>query len=913
PGNTLVLLNGRRVAPHPATSPDAGQLSFFANVNQLPTQGLERIDLLRDGASSIYGSDAVAGVLNFITRRDFRGTELRTRIGVPEHGAGQAYQGTLTHGRDFGSGKARWLSTLDYVRREPISHARRSRTKSPDHSALAPPPFNVPGSAFDDRATIGVYPTFRVGTGMAKNWFRPVNGTPALTTTGPTRAANPEFYFNFTRYQDIGQSKTTRLNWFNNVEVDLAERMTAFADFSIYHARTRLLRQPINVNAPTSDQLAPLSVDNPFNPYGSRFYNLTGAPNADGTGRLTGMPQPVTLLALALVDLGAEDVDVNSGVYRGVAGLRGKAFDQWTWETGVLYTRAYMSDVSNHAVRESLFQQALQRADSTAFNPFGYTFRVAGNAVVPDQPHTNPRSVLDRFVQKWRRDGFSAITSFDARAAGTLFRYWGHTVSLATGAEFRREEFKDIRAPFVGVNPAGSGLNPDDNDYLLASPKPDSSGSRDVYSAYVEAIIPVVAAARDIAGLQSLELTASARHEDYSDFGTTTRPKFGVNWRPCAGMMVRASFNRGFAAPNLPTLYAPTQYTVDGLPGRLDPYLAQTLGTAQYVMRSYSSGNAQLKPITSTGKSAGVVLEVPKVSGLSLTADYWQIDQQNVVGARTDSQILDADNALLRAYTRARLAAGRTINQIDLGSGTANYKGDPAIVRNAPSEREIAAFSAYNAGRPASQQAAVAGTIFSRSAPYENIARGFASGVDFGMAYLLPAAPWGRLSLSTDWSYIIESRQTRTPSGGVSSTSEKLGVDGTTRWRGMGTITWRPKNWSVNIGGYYVGDYADSAGTINAAVFESLGRPRYISRQFTDGHFAYRYRVRDVLSYNASIGYRFEREAPGVFRDVSVRLGIVNLTDQEPPLTPDTAGYAPAVHASLFPGRTWTLEVTRQF
>ena len=158
-GNTLVLLNGRRVAPHPVTSPDAGQLAFSVNVNQLPTQGLERIDLLRDGASSIYGSDAVAGVINFITRRDFRGTALRTRIGLPEHGAGETYQGTLTHGRDFGAGKARWLTTFDYLRRQPISYAERSRSKNPDHSPLAPPPFNVPGSAFDDRASIGVYPT----------------------------------------------------------------------------------------------------------------------------------------------------------------------------------------------------------------------------------------------------------------------------------------------------------------------------------------------------------------------------------------------------------------------------------------------------------------------------------------------------------------------------------------------------------------------------------------------------------------------------------------------------------------------------------------------------------------------------------------------------------------------------------
>jgi iron complex outermembrane recepter protein len=912
-GNTLVLLNGRRVAPHPVTSPDAGQLAFSVNVNQLPTQGIERIDVLRDGASSIYGSDAVAGVINYITRKDFRGTEVRTRIGVPEHGEGVSYQGTVTHGRDFGGGKGRWLSTLDYLRREPISYAARSRTKNPNHAPLAPAPFNAPGSAFDDRATIGIYPTFRIGAATATNYFRPVNGTPILTAAAPTRAANPEFYYNITQFQNLGQSKTTRWNWFNNVEVDLTDRITAFADFSFYHASTRVLRQPINFNAPTGDQLAPLSIDNPYNPYGSRFYSPTGAPNPDGTPRLTGTPQPITLLALALAENGAEDIDVNSGVYRGVMGVRGKIFDEWTWESGALYTRAYTSDISNHAVRESLFQRALQRTDATAFNPFGYTFRVAGGAVVADQPYTNPKSVLDTFVQVWRREGFSAITSFDLRAAGPIFRYWGNTVSLAAGGEFRREQFIDKRAPFVGTNPAGSGLNPDDNDFVLASPKPDSSGNRDVFSGYMETIIPVFSPQRDLPGLHSLEFSASARYEDYNDFGTTTKPKFGMNWQPYRGLMVRGSYNRGFAAPNLPTLYAPTQYTVDSLPGRVDPYLSQTLGTASYVMRNYSSGNVKLKPVTSTGKSAGIVLEVPKVKGLSFTADYWQIDQQDVVGSRVDTQILESDNAKLRAYTQAQLAAGTPIGQIDLGSGTANYKGDPAIVRNAPTAQDLAAFAAYNANRPAAQQVAAVGTVFSRSAPYENIAVAYASGVDFSLAYVLPNFPIGRVTFNTDWSYLIKTYQTRTPLGGVPTTTERLDVDGTTRWRGTGTVTWRKNNWNANLSAYYIGDFADSGASTTAAVYTSLGEPRYISKQVSDGGVLYRYRVRDVISYNAAFGYRFNRDASRLMRNTTVRLGIVNVLDQEPPLTPDTAGYSTSVHASLFPGRTWTLELTRQF
>src|SRR5690606_6506408 len=113
---TLVLLNGRRLIAHPTT--DA--LDYSVNVNQLPTQGLARIEVLRDGASSIYGSDAVAGVINYITARDFIGTQARVRYGWPEHGGGENTQFTLTHGTDFAGGRGRLLTTFDAMYREPI-------------------------------------------------------------------------------------------------------------------------------------------------------------------------------------------------------------------------------------------------------------------------------------------------------------------------------------------------------------------------------------------------------------------------------------------------------------------------------------------------------------------------------------------------------------------------------------------------------------------------------------------------------------------------------------------------------------------------------------------------------------------------------------------------------------------------
>jgi outer membrane receptor for ferrienterochelin and colicin len=119
-GNTLVLLNGRRVAAYPTFTQENSVPATSTNINQLPSHGLAQIDVLRDGASSIYGSDAVAGVVNYLTKKNYVGTEVALRFGWPQHGAGEDVQGSLTHGRLFAGGRGRWLSVLDYYNRNAL-------------------------------------------------------------------------------------------------------------------------------------------------------------------------------------------------------------------------------------------------------------------------------------------------------------------------------------------------------------------------------------------------------------------------------------------------------------------------------------------------------------------------------------------------------------------------------------------------------------------------------------------------------------------------------------------------------------------------------------------------------------------------------------------------------------------------
>lgn len=907
--NSLILLDGRRLA----SDPSSGAASYAVNVNQLPTQGIARIEVLRDSASSIYGSDAVAGVVNYIMRDDFRGTELKVRYGVPEEGGGQTIDSTLTLGRDFANGKGRILTTIDFFYRDAIFLSDRSFTASADHTAQAPAPFNIEGSGMDGRGTVGNWPTYEIGSGTATNYFYPLSaapGTPpSLTAIAPTRAASPQYYSNLNEYF-IGSPLIHRGDMFSKIEYDLTDRISAFSDLSYYHSDATTQRQPISITAPTVDVPDIMAVDNPYNPYGSRYYDVNGAPNADGTPRIKGTPRTITLLSEFVKDLPPDKTIVDANSYRMVGGLRGKIGGTWTWETAGLFSRYDVTDHSPFYVRASLLQAALlNTTTTTAFNPFGYTFKVVGNTVVPDQVYQNPSSVMDTFITHFRRDSQSEIGSGDFRASGELFNLWSGPVSLAFGGEIRHEEFSDLRPPFISLNPPGSGLDPTKNDVLQFPPAPNSAGERTVYSVYSEGVVPLVAAQNHIPLVERLEFTASVRFEDFSDVGTSTKPKIGLNWKPVDFLMLRASYSEGFTAPSFPYLYAPFQYNTSGGSGTVDPYRNPITNEGGYAIRTITSGNKALKPADSVAKSAGAVLDVPGVKGLSISADYWEISRTNVIGTRATSEILATDASLLAAYTQKELAAGVPIGQINLGSGTADYKGDPAVVRNPTSAADIATFAAYDAAHPSSLAAPV-GDIFSLYEPYLNLAEDFASGWDLSLNYSLPEFSFGRISFDSDWAYLRRSYTLTIPPNSAPIFSDRMNVGGASRWRGTSDIVWHQANWSAGVSAYYIGSFADTGATTTQAVWQSLGKPSYIVRQFTGGTYVYEYRVHDQTTYNAFAQYRFGPNRRSWMKNTTVRLGVINLLNQAPPLGSGAVGYPTSVYDTLA-GRTWTIELTK--
>jgi iron complex outermembrane receptor protein len=934
--NTLVLLNGRRLPPHPISQAEAGVPTLSTNVNQLPNRGLDRVEVLRDGASSIYGTDAVAGVVNYITRPNYVGSELALRYGVTELGDGQEMRATLTHGLTFAGGKGHLMFVADLYDRDPMFARDRHFSAEADNSYRAPAPWNVStNTTFNLRSATTEYGNFSTGTVNGAGVFtaaRPTGVPAALvatsgtffivpTTTGvgfqtttPTRdGVTHDYYWNNNAYRVI-QPQSTRGNLFVSGSYELRPELTVFGEAMGYKARSKTVREPDGITASTDgDIIVPAS--NPFNPFGDRFWSTTGAPNADGTARLTGTPSAVRITNKRLTDLADRAAVVDSTSYRVLGGVRGKLFDTWNWEAAVFKAEARVTDDEVGPSRKSLIIAAINQSDPTkAFNPFTRTFAVQNGTLAVTGNYVNPESVQSTFRSDFARNGITGLDSADFRASGDVLPIWGgNSIGGAFGGEFRYELYNDSRPAFAGLNPASSGLDPTSNDFLGFSPNSDTHGTRHVAAAYVETVVPLVGNKFKLPLVHSLELSASARFESYTDFGDTTKPKFGLNWKPLSWVMVRASYNQGFHAPNLAQLFTGT--LIRTVTGSTDTYRSAVTGLptdGPSNRRSVASGNPNLQPEKSTGKSAGIVIEVPAIKGLSFSVDYWEIRQKDVIAS--SGSIAD-DTAALIAATQAALAGGTAIGSIDLGSGTAAYQGDGSVVRLPVTQADRDFFATYNASRAPADRRAVVGAIDILRTTYFNKSEEFVNGYDFDMTYRLPKLAIGNFTVNSTWTYLNDFHAYN--AAGAPRTdlrwSNSANVGGAVpKWRGTTTVSWRKQQWTASLAAYYTGNYSDAGATTTQTIYDSLNQPSYITPYFTAGATTYRYVVASTMSFNASVGYRFRAKNKWL-GDTTVRLGVVNLLDKEPPLSSDSRGYDPSVYNLMARGRSYSLQLTRQF
>lgn len=937
-GNTLVLLNGRRLVPHPLSSIDEGSIpSLSVNVNQLPNRGLQRLEVLRDGASSIYGTDAVAGVINYVMDREFTGVELSTKITQPEEGDGLELRATVRAGDTFAGGRGRFTTVFDYFDREPIARADRDFSANGDRTAIAPAPWNTPNSGpfFDISGNSLLFGNFYLGSIGADGSFQ--RGRPSFVPAG-IAASNGRFYMVPTatgagfkastpsrtdpierNYYPFGPAsgylynQSTRENWFTQVDFELSEKLTAFGEFGYYHAESWLPGQGaaagFSAGSPAVIYSNPeliVPADSPWNPFGSRFFAPDGSPNADGSPRLVGTPTPLQVQNARFIGLDDGGLQIDNWVYRGLGGIRGKIGDTWTWESGVLYSYAKGEDRNHGRLRQSVMRDTVANG---RLNPFGYTFKVEDGTIKVDRPYVNKIGDFPGLLDTQKRDGETALASVDFSASGEIFELFGNAVSLAFGGEYRKEDYINYFHPYSGFNPPDTDLNPLASDFVGSSPAGNADADRTVASFYTEVLLPLVTPAREVPLVNLFEVSASGRTENYSDFGQTTKPKVSLNWRPVPWVMLRGSYNEGFRAPNLSVLYSgdlPRQRSI------ADPYRQPVTGlpTDASFSRPFTLfANPDLDPEEAQGTSAGVVIDIPAVTGLSFSFDYWKIEQDGVIISPFNNLPQD-DYIALSLATQAQLAAGVPIDQVNLGSGTDAYQGAYGMVRNPVTDADRAFFAAYNAGRPAAEQLGAVGGMVRLFSQYVNQSSGTFAGYDFGVNYRMPAKAWGQLTASSDWAYTTDSYY----DPGLGAPKDEARYDNP-RLRGSANLTWRRDLWRAGVSAYYIGEYLDDGASLTEAQYNSFveangGAPDYLQGVEDGGTYTYRYVVEDLWTFNAYVSYRFGA-TEGWLRDVNLRLGVSNLTNEEPPLTSD--GFSASVNSNVVAGRTWSLELTKRF
>ena len=809
-GNTLVLLNGRRIAPHPISAGDVPRLS--TNINQIPLGAVERIEVLRDGASATYGSDAVAGVVNTILKKNYQGLEAEVRYGhVGEGGMGER-SASILGGINSADNRTNIMGFVSVYNRNSLQARDKSYMETGDLRGRA----NSDDTRWDNRSLSGPYGNFATGTANPNGSFttRKVSGQASSSFyIGPDGVGSGslprDLRYDYTpEYMVLPQTK--RLQAYTAFNHRFDNDVEAYANAFVYDANSYISNAttPISSN---SDNGIYVPKSNYYNPFGTRFYG-------PGTVHPTIAASDVQIKNYRPTELGPRGAIVHSNAYQVVGGFRGLFAGSWHWDVSAEYGKGKSTDRGTNMMSESRLRQQLALNTPDAFNPFG-------------GPGGNSATALDAVrIETWRK-GTAGLGLVDASATGDLFALPAGSVQLAVGMQYRRETFSDRR----------DALSNND-DVIAQSKSADSDGSRNVKSVFAELYVPIFSSENAIPGFQRLELSLAGRSENYSDFGTATKPKVSMAWSPFDALLLRASHSEGFRAPTLAQVFVGEIIRRNS--GTPDPYRADVVGSpadlgdeSRQVIRG---GNANLGPEQAKENSAGFVFQVPFLDGLSVSADYFKIRQTDVIDTYGEADQLALDYRL------------RTTGQ---GS-------NPDVVRLAVTPEDAARFVAWNATHPNDQRTPVGAVDFVRDT-YINIAQRKVSGVDFGLDYKLRETALGNFTFKSNIAYFDkfeEQKDDASPSVG------QLKINGLPRVRGMASVAWSRDRLSAGLRANYVGDMVDTS----APVREDGGN----------------YRVSSYTTFNSYVGIRLGREHKSY-----LRFGINNLFDRDPPLADEDRTY----------------------
>jgi outer membrane receptor protein involved in Fe transport len=866
-GNTLVLLNGRRVVPAPGTQTENFVPVQTANTNAFPISGVRRVEVLRDGAAAIYGTDAVAGVVNTVLETDFKGVRAEAQYGGSE---GTNYRETTINvkaGTRFENG-TRVMFFGGFTGHNKLLASEREYSASEDHrAAVANTPW-AGDTAFDNRSTSSPWGSFTV----VPSTVAVRQGTVALTTSGVfhvepvsntaagcssttyggnlclragtiTGAVDRELRYNENADRTL-KGALDRYNAFTTVSRDFGG-VEFFGEAGLYHALFSGLREQ---SAPLSSAVISVPASNYYNPFGPTTFNGVANPN-----RLANLVNvPTTGLALRLttyrpVDTGPRVYEVTDDSYRLLAGLRGNksGFD---WETALVYSWAKTDDHTLNAISNTLFQQALAKSTPDAYNPFngGNVNDYSGADATPSD-----RTTINGFLVGVHRISETSLAMWDLKASKPdLVKWAAGDVGIAGGIELRRDGYVDNRDKrldgTITYTDVVSGITYG-TDVMGASPSPDVRAHRSIASAYLEFAIPLISKDMNVPLMRSVDMQLAVRNENYSDFGNVVKPKVAVNWSIAEWLALRGSASQGFRAPNLPQFYSSgTQVSntrTDYSFCRINNVTCSGSSTIEV-----RSGNRNLGPEDAENVSAGIIFQpdfLPDSAGkASLSLDYWSIREKSVIGIE-GGQIQLLYDYLLR---------------LD-GQTNPNIVRDPPVGTNK------------------------VGQVVQVNDNYLNITPRQLAGFDAGLRYDLKNTGLGSFTFTANAAKLTKFNQdpteitrklTEANAAGrlgsgivITAAGNQIGVNGNPAWRGSASLTWRLKEWRAGAFVNYVGSVNDTG-------------PAPVNGQL--------FKVDSWTTVSLYGQYDFRRRED-FLNNTSVRLGVRNISDKAPPITSTNFGY----------------------
>jgi iron complex outermembrane recepter protein len=645
---TLVLVNGQRMITSPFSNTNGGLPAV--DLNTIPTAMIDKIEILKDGASTVYGSDAIGGVVNVILKKNYTGVEAGVRYGTTgksDYKTRNVYVMGGASGPDFSITIGaqhfentpllttdRPLTTLSPAEINKLGYAVTSTVYSGSYAGrvnsdiLAGSPLAVGAPGY--KASINTPPAKTSPTAApqtlaqleAAGIYIPISTTPASAAVGGGATI-----LNTTLYGNPLIVSTRRNHFLANAEKQLfGERLVVFSDF-IYsqtvNSGSALAPSPLSGVGPGGGNSLSIPANNPYNLFGVVI----------GVGQASGAPTVRTRLE----EVGKRSSVNETNTWRYVGGLKGEINENYNWEADFNYGRS------------SLVQQVLGGANGANMNQLmipllnssgGYTYNTAGRPLsVLVDANGNNLPVYDFFALPGFNDPASInavrttlfqnsvtwLRDVSVRLIGKPVELPAGRLSFAVGVETRTE---DLASGVDGLyaNGLALGYNPANS---------FSGGSTSTKGAFIEVGVPLVSPAMGIPAVHSLDVTLADRTEKIKPGGNASTPKFGVLWKPIdESLTLRGTYAKAFLAPSIYYLFGPSSGNSPSLTlplGDGSSGAGGSTGTMTNIqVNSVELSNPNLKPGKSESWTAGIVYSPKQLKGLTLTLDYYRIKQDHV-------------------------------------------------------------------------------------------------------------------------------------------------------------------------------------------------------------------------------------------------------------------------------------------